>query len=82
MKYVLYQSIYPALLAPVVVTKVGNTLVKVSDNRVLSWQSNGSWGDRDPGTAGPWETFADNGNIVTYNSDGSIASFALLAIPN
>lgn len=83
MKYVLYTVPYPSSLGPsLIVKQVGSTLVKESDGRVMSWQSSGVWGDRDAGTAGPWETFEYNGNLATYNSDGNIASFVLLAIPN
>lgn len=66
-----------------VVDTVGSTLVNKANGRVLSRQPGGSWADRDPGTSGPWETYAQNGVLVTYNPDGqSPASFLLLDCPN
>jgi len=58
-----------------VVIEVGDTLVDVSDGRVLSLQPDGTWDKRAAGTAGPWEVFGRNGSLKVYNSNGKVLAF-------
>jgi hypothetical protein len=55
------------------------TLV-LPDDRVYSMQSDGTDGDRDPGTDGPWERCRVSGNVATFLSAGTYYTRAFVVV--
>lgn len=60
--------------------RAGYVVVTLASGRVLSLQPGGEYGDRDPGTDGPWEQAKVTGNVLAFNPNNEPFGIVFMAL--
>lgn len=87
MRFIFYRSEFPIQLESIIVTEISNpdgtkTAAIEGVDEILSWQPDRTWQTRHINAVGPWEKYLREGNIATFNSNGTVGHFAMFQIPN
>lgn len=60
--------------------RAGYSLLVLPSGRVFSMQPGGVYGDRDPGTDGPWEQLKVSGNVLAFNPNDEPFGVVFMAL--
>lgn len=58
----------------------GYSVVTLASGRRFSMQPGGAYGDRDPGTDGPWEQCKITGNVLAFNPNNEPYGVVFMAL--